>query len=347
MFLLFLSSGLFLGWSLGANDAANIFGTAVGTRMVKFKTAAVIGSLFVIVGAILQGSGATGTLISLGSVNAIAGSFSVALAAGLIVFFMTKFAIPVSTSQAIVGGIIGWNIYTGNPTNYGTLGDIIFAWISGPVLGAVFAILLYLLFKSIVNNLKIHMFRLNAWIKTGLLLVGAFGAYSLGANNIANVMGVFVPAVSWDTISLFGIDIAVSVQLFLLGGIAISIGIFTYSRRIMKTVGNQLFKLSAESAIVVVLANALVLFVFSSASLQGAMLGIGIPALPLVPVSSSQVIVGAVIGIGLFRGAKGINFGILGQIAVGWVLTPVITALISIFVLFMMDQVFNQQIITG
>ena len=39
--LIFLSSGLFLGWSLGANDAANIFGTAVSTRMVKFKTAAI------------------------------------------------------------------------------------------------------------------------------------------------------------------------------------------------------------------------------------------------------------------------------------------------------------------
>jgi hypothetical protein len=38
----YLSSGLFLGWSLGANDAANIFGTAVGTKMVRFKTAASI-----------------------------------------------------------------------------------------------------------------------------------------------------------------------------------------------------------------------------------------------------------------------------------------------------------------
>ena len=38
--LLFLFGGLFLGWSLGANDAANVFGTAVGTRMVNFRTAA-------------------------------------------------------------------------------------------------------------------------------------------------------------------------------------------------------------------------------------------------------------------------------------------------------------------
>ncbi len=45
--LFFLSSGLFLGWSLGANDAANVFGTAVGTRMVRFATATLICSVFV------------------------------------------------------------------------------------------------------------------------------------------------------------------------------------------------------------------------------------------------------------------------------------------------------------
>ena len=50
--LIFLSSGLFLGWSLGANDAANVFGTAVGTRRVKFSTAAFVCSGFIILGAV-------------------------------------------------------------------------------------------------------------------------------------------------------------------------------------------------------------------------------------------------------------------------------------------------------
>jgi PiT family inorganic phosphate transporter len=51
MILLFLTSGLFLGWSLGANDASNVFGSAVGSKMVSFRRAAVIASLFVILGA--------------------------------------------------------------------------------------------------------------------------------------------------------------------------------------------------------------------------------------------------------------------------------------------------------
>ena len=79
--LLFLSSGLFLGWSLGANDAANVFGSAVGSRMLRFSTAALLCSVFVILGAVSAGAGASGGLGELGAVNALAGSFTTALAA--------------------------------------------------------------------------------------------------------------------------------------------------------------------------------------------------------------------------------------------------------------------------
>jgi PiT family inorganic phosphate transporter len=53
--MFYLISALYLGWSLGANDAANIFGTAVSSKMVKFITAAILSSIFVILGSILQG----------------------------------------------------------------------------------------------------------------------------------------------------------------------------------------------------------------------------------------------------------------------------------------------------
>ena len=105
--LIFLCSGLFLGWSLGANDAANVFGTAVGTRMVKFGTAAILCSLFVILGAVVSGAGASHTLGKLGAVNALPGSFMAAFSAGFTVLLMTRLRLPVSTSQAVVGAIIG------------------------------------------------------------------------------------------------------------------------------------------------------------------------------------------------------------------------------------------------
>ena len=117
-FFIYLSSGLFLGWSLGANDAANIFGTAVGTKMLRFKTAAFIASLFVILGAVYTGAGASRTLGELGNVNTLAGAFMTALAAAISIYWMVKAGILVSTSQAIVGAIIGWNFYSGKETDH-------------------------------------------------------------------------------------------------------------------------------------------------------------------------------------------------------------------------------------
>ncbi|NLO68454.1 MAG: inorganic phosphate transporter, partial [Bacteroidales bacterium] len=130
LFALFLTSGLFLGWSLGANDASNIFGTAVGSKMLRFRKAAIIASVFVIIGAVFQGRGTSETLTSLSSVDALGGAFTVSLCAAITVFGMNKNGLPVSTTQAIVGAIIGWSLFTGNKTDLTVLARIVGSWIS-------------------------------------------------------------------------------------------------------------------------------------------------------------------------------------------------------------------------
>ncbi len=339
--LFFLSSGLFLGWSLGANDAANIFGTAVGTKMIRFKTAAITASIFVILGAVIQGAGANTTLGQLGSVSTLAAAFTVALSAALTVYWMTRLKLPVSTSQSIVGAIVGWNFYTNNPTDLNILTKIVTTWISGPILGGLSAIVLFILIKKLSGISKIHLLYRDSYIRYGLLIVGAFGAYSLGANNIANVMGVFTGAVNLPVINLGFIQFDSTQQLFFIGGIAIAIGIFTYSRHVMQTVGNTLMPLTPEAAIVVVLSQALVLFVFSSQGLSDAFQSIGLPAIPLVPVSSSQVVIGSIIGIGLYKGGKQIKYRILGGISIGWIATPLLAGALTFFMLFFVNNVFK------
>lgn len=343
MILFFLTSGLFLGWSLGANDASNVFGTAVGSKMLSFRKAAIIASVAVIVGAVIQGAGASQTLGKLGSVNAIGGSFTLSLAAAVTVYTMTKFSVPVSSTQAIVGAIIGWNFFTGNKTDSATLIKIVSTWITGPIIGAIFAILLYLLVRWIKRTANIHLIRFESFIRTGLIIVGAFGAYSLGANNIANVMGVFVPAFNLQELDLGIFSLSSAQQLFIIGGLAIAVGIITYSKRVMETVGSNIIEISAEAALVVVLAHSLVLFIFSSTALSDLLLKAGLPRIPMVPVSSTQVIVGCIVGIGLYKGVRNINFRLLGEIALGWITTPVIAGLLSYFSLFFMKNIFNIQ----
>jgi len=345
MLLIFLSSGLFLGWSLGANDAANVFGSAVATRMLRFKTAALTCGFFVIIGAVVSGAGTSQTLGVLGSVNALAGAFMVALAAAITVFWMTRLGIPVSTSQAIVGSIVGWNLYTGSPTDWGSLQKIVLTWIASPLLAAMVAMVLYSFYRLTIRHVKVHLLRIDQFLRIGLILAGAFGSYSLGANNIANVMGVFVPVTPFTDFELFGLITLTGVeQLFFIGGVAIAVGVYTYSRKVMETVGGSLLKLSPDAALIVVLAQALVLFVFASEELEQWLLSHGLPAFPLVPVSSSQAIIGGVIGIGLMKGARAIKFKVFGQIASGWITTPVIACIITFFSLFFLQNVFNQQV---
>lgn len=344
LFLVFLSSGLFLGWSLGANDAANIFGSAVGSKMIRFRRAALIASIFVVLGAVFQGRGTSETLSSLGAVDALAGGFTVSLCAAFTVFWMTRYAIPVSTSQAVVGAIIGWSTFVGQATDYQVLSVIVSTWISGPILGLIFAVLLFIGLRKLLRRLKIHVIKLDAYIRISLIVVGAFGAYSLGANNIANVMGVFVNSAP-DVLLDFGLFSLDGVQLlFLLGGLAIAAGIYTYSEKVMNTVGNGILSLNAEAAIVVVLSQALVLFIFSSSSLSALIVSIGLPAIPLVPVSSTQVVVGSVIGIGIVKGAREIKFRALGEIAIGWVVTPLAAGVLTYIALFFVQNVFNLKV---
>lgn len=99
--IFYISSGLFLGWSLGANDAANLFGTAVGAKVIRFRTAAIIMSVFVILGAVASGSGASHTLGKLGSITSLSGAFIVALSSAVTIFFhdkvrATRFNVPVN-----------------------------------------------------------------------------------------------------------------------------------------------------------------------------------------------------------------------------------------------------------
>lgn len=343
--LFFLSSGLFLGWSLGANDAANVWGTAVGTKMVKFKRAALICSIFVILGAVISGSGASHTLGKLGSINKIAGAFTIALAAAFSVYWMTKLALPVSTSQAIVGAIIGWNIFAKTGINLSSLYKIMGTWVFSPVLTAVIAFLLYFLVTFFLKKTNIHLIRLDGLTRTGLIVAGAFGSYSLGANNIANVMGVFTLTSPFKDLNVANLFTLSSVeQLFLLGGLAIAVGVFTYSKKVMMTVGASIYKLSPITAFIVVLSSSIVLFLFASEGLKLLLVSHGLPSFPLVPVSSSQSIVGGVIGISLAKKDRNVNYTILGKIASGWIATPVIAAVVSYVSLYFMQNVFAQQV---
>ena len=343
--LLFLSSGLFLGWALGANDAANVFGTAVGTRMVSWRNAAIICSIFVILGAVISGAGTSQTLGKLGAITALPGAFMTALSAGFSVFVMTKSGLPVSTSQAIVGAIIGWNFFSNQATDTSTLAKILSTWIICPLLAAVIAIVILKISKYFGRKMNLSLIRLDAYKRIALIFAGALGAYSLGANNIANVIGVFIPVQPLAELKIGSFGFSSTQQLFLLGGLAIALGVCTYSKKVMLTVGSDLGQLSSTSALVAVISHSIVLFLFASQGLEALLSRYGLPTIPLVPVSSSQAVVGAIVGISILQGITAVKWNVLGKIIVGWIVTPIFAGIVCFIGLFFLQNVFSLSVI--
>jgi len=304
--MLSLLGGIFLGWSLGANDASNVFGSAVAARMVKFRTAAILASVFVLLGALLEGQAGIETLKGLTPLNLEQAVVS-SMAAAVTVTIMTFFSLPVSTSQAVVGAILGIALLNQN-INIPGLGKVVACWIGTPVGGMIISIMIYRVLAFFYNRLNINLFQADNLLRLSLIGAGSYGAYALGANNVANVTAVFVGA---GELTLF--------SAVLLGGLSIDLGILTFSRRVMETVGRRLVRLDPFSALVVLLAEAITVHIYTI---------IG------VPVSTSQAVIGAVLGVGIIKGISTVERRTLINILFGWFLTPTIAAAIALSIYF-------------
>jgi PiT family inorganic phosphate transporter len=296
-----LLSGVFLGWSLGTNDSASVFGTGVSTGIVQYRTAVLLTAFFVMLGALLEGPKCMGTFSELSRLLSIE-AFFCTLAAAIIMTIMTYLAIPASASQAIIGAVIGAGIISGS-ADFTKLFKIVSCWVVAPI-GALFIayvlhrFLSYLLAKTVTS-----LTRRNFLYYIGIMLTGSYGAYSLGANNVANVTGVYVSS------GMLNAEIAA-----LIGGLSIASGVMTSSKKVMMTVGKGIVPLDPFSALVAVLAEAVTLHVFTQ-------LG--------VPVSFSQAIVGAVVGVGLVGDVQTVSGKMLIKISLGWVLTPALAGVLT------------------
>jgi PiT family inorganic phosphate transporter len=328
--VVWLSSGLLLGWSLGANDAANVFGTAVASRMVRFATAARLCALFVILGGLVNGPAAMETLGALGQIDTLPGAFATALAPAVTVAAMVRLGIPVSTSQAVVGAMIGYRLMMQgglDPATWRLLWTIILTWAACPILAATVAFSTYKLTALIFRSLPMPLLALDRWLRFGLVAAGCYGAWALGGNHMANVVGVYARLDLFPPVRFGPWDFSQSRMLALLGGVAIALGAATYSYRVMLTVGRDLMRLDAFSALIAVFAEALVVDFFAHSWTIGTLV------LPAIPVSITQALIGAVLGIGVARGLHTMKMPVLGLIALGWVLTPLVAALLTATIL--------------
>jgi len=294
-------SGIFLGWTLGSNDSANIFGTGVAAKIIRYRTAIILISIFVILGSVLEGEKCFATIGNLTNLTPES-AFLAALAAGITMFIVTYLSLPCSTSQAIIGAVLGAAMVSGIP-DFSKLYKIVACWILAPVSAAIIGFALYYLIGFFLQRYFVSPQQRSAFIFWGLVFAGCFGAYALGSNNVANVTGIYV-----------GSGLLTPFEATLIGGLSIASGVLTYSRKVMTTVGKKITYMDEYSAFIAELSEAITVEVFTQVG---------------VPVSTSQAIVGGVVGVGLVKGARTVNKRTLIEIMIGWVSTPISAGITS------------------
>jgi len=323
-----LAAAFYVGWNIGANDAANCIGTTVGAAVLPFRSAAIIMAIFVVLGGALQGQGVmqtVGTEIVITDRAAYASvhgepppavieqyfpdgrlpdcAILIALvSAGLFVTVATFTRFPVSTSQAIVGGVAGIGLgasgFDASFVDTAVLLRIAGSWIISPVLAMLLAFSLYWLLSILLRKARAVIW--SSLLRLGVIVSAMYVSYSLGANDVGNAIGPLLNKFPGKT-----------TELSMLGGVAIATGALTFGRRVTHTVGRAITPLDYSAAL---------------AAQVSAAFGVHVFSLLAIPVSTSQAVVGAVVGVGLTKGVRAVSGRKVISIAAGWVITPLCAA---------------------
>ncbi|WP_372915697.1 inorganic phosphate transporter [Pyrococcus kukulkanii] len=286
----------YLAWNIGANGSANVMGTSVGSGVLSFRQATLVIIIFTTLGAYLRGDKVMET-VRRGIVQLTPEiALIVLLTAGLIMTLATIRGLPVSTAQAVIGSSIGIAIPLGLSINWQTLLKVIVAWVASPILAGVFGFLLFKMYSRVFRRIK-SIRKLEIVYKWVAITGGAYMAFNLGANEVANAVGPLL------VVDLFNPRIA-----GVFGALSLSLGTITFSYGVMNTVGKKIASLDPVTA-------------FSAQF--GSAMSVSLANFFGLPVSSGQAIIGGIIGVSLSAKEK-IKKDTAIDILIGWTLTPIL-----------------------
>lgn len=312
--ILLLVAGLYLAWSLGANNAANIIGTSVGSRTLSFFKAIVFLMACLAVGVLFFSKNVIKTISSgviAPELITLPHAILALLLAGAWVHFATWKKWPVSINQTIVSTVFGIGLahmirFQGVVVEWDHLLKMAGIWLVSPLIGFFAGMILFRLVHGFVRHRhlyfkdKVHDFfehpietagdyfsgdsvRRERLFKVLMILSAGYMSLAMGASTIASTTGLIYSGFSANSLlpqALPGSKGLLVVKALVVLGVAV--GVVTYGRRLVDFIGSRLMKLNPMRGAVIQ---------FSAASV------ILICALFGYPVSTTAVFVGAFLGV--------------------------------------------------
>jgi PiT family inorganic phosphate transporter len=316
LFFVVLIIGLALAFDFvnGFHDAANSIATVVSTRVLTPLQGVAWAAFFNFVAAFTFGTAVAETIGSgLIDVNQVNHTVLFAALVGAVTWDIItwRYGLPTSSSHALIGGYAGAAVVKAGfdvlilAGWIKTVAFIIVAPFLGWALGTLFVIILYWLFRKQTPATADRVFRRGQLLSAGLYSLGH------GTNDAQKTMGIIagvlftVPAYRHLVANAAG-NLMIPFWIVLMAHAAISLGTLSGGWRIVHTVGSRITKLQPMGGFAAEAAGALTLFTSSA-------LGI--------PVSTTHVITGAIVGVGSARRVRAVRWGVAGRIVWAWGLT--------------------------
>ncbi|HHO57343.1 MAG TPA: inorganic phosphate transporter, partial [Thermoplasmatales archaeon] len=161
--ILAIFTGLYMAWNIGANDVANSMSTAVGSNAITLRQALIIASILNFLGAVLVGKHVTDTIQNkivdvalIADHELMLGFMAALLSAGIFVTLSTWKELPVSTTHAVIGGIIGFGFIEGGMSmvKWRTVENIAASWVISPIAGGVLAFIMFKIIAATIFSSK-------------------------------------------------------------------------------------------------------------------------------------------------------------------------------------------------
>lgn len=160
-----------------------------------------------------------------------------------------------------------------------------------------------------------------------LMVITASGlAFAHGSNDVANAVGPLAAVVSTARTGMITGTAALDTWVLFVGGIGIVIGLATYGRKVMETVGRKITHLTPSRGFAAELAASMTIVVASSTGM---------------PISTTHTLVGAVLGVGMAKGISAINLTVVRGIFSSWIITIPAGAILSIIFFFILKGIFG------
>ena len=311
--IIFIIISVVISFAIGANDET--MATIYGSRTLKMREILILAVIFAILGAFFLGGSVSETvgrdLLFFPIDNPVVLTILISTAIWLII--SSIFGLPISTTHATIGSIIGVGLLLGGGggVNWLTILEMALWWLLSPVIGFIVTYFAYkLIHKSIINKLSgfRNYERAERIFSYILLIVICWTAFSRAGNDCSNAVGI-----------VSGLEVNLTFIL-LIAGLSLASGIVVIGRGVIKNVGT-ITELHPSTAFASEIPTAVILFF-------GTILGI--------PLSGSHMLVASLVGLSKARRAP-MSKG-LWKIVLVWLLTFPVAGILSAILYFPINE---------